>query len=138
MIKTRLIGLALAVLAVLTLITAPSAAGSWSWLSGHVQNIGNVSQQRLPDGRVMVGTTGRGLRLEQVTLKPISPLYDAWCQANLAGTGWQEPVKNGSCGTTGQSRAMLTLRVWVRPADGTPTTEPTITPTTSPSDAHTG
>ena len=104
-------------------------AGAVFTMKGHVQNVGWVSQQRLPDGRVMVGTTGKSLRLEAVQLFPISPLRDVWCQAFVAGKGWLEPQKNGgTCGTTGESRKMLTLRIWIRPTEGEPTTPPTTPP----------
>lgn len=179
--KKRLLGVILALAAVLTLLSAPSAAAATSWISGHVQNrgwidgapsivvdgatwvgtvdstnrleavrlnnpaeaaftmrghvqnVGWVDQQRLPDGRVMVGTTGRSLRLEAVQLTPMHPeVWTVWCQANVAGKGWLDPVKNGAtCGTTGESRKVLTMRIWVTPTD-TPTSEPTVPPTTEP------
>lgn len=168
------------VAAVLTVLGAPSAGASTSWLSGHVQNIGWVDgapsvvvdgatwagsngkglrlealrlntpaeaaftmrghvqnvgwmdQKRDSSGRIWVGTTGKSLRLEAVQLTPIHPeLVTVWCQAFVAGKGWLEPVKDGAaCGTTGESRRMETVRIWIEqhgdPAKPTPEPDPTL------------
>ena len=73
---------------------------------GHVQNIG----WQKPVGNFgMVGTTGRGLRMEAIRLLVDDPVYggNVRAMAHLQDVGWgQGWVNAGIAGTTGQARRL--------------------------------
>ena len=73
-------------------------------ISAHVQNIGWMAA--VGEGSV-AGTTGRGLRMEslRVSLGSQAGSGSVELRGHVAGTGWQG-WRAGSCGTTGQGRAL--------------------------------
>ena len=80
--------------------------------SAHVQNIG--WQSIAPGKHVMLGTTGRGLRVEALTLRrPSSDLSgDIVYDAHVQNIGWQGTRRNGQvAGTTGRSLRVEAIRV---------------------------
>lgn len=84
--------------------------------TAHVQDLGWIDQTRDDEGRTVIGTTGRSLRLEAVRLTPYAPeLYTVWCQAHVQNIGWMAPVRDGeTCGTTGRSLRLEAVRIWVQ------------------------
>ena len=85
-------------------------------LSGdfHVQNIGTVHLDNIePD--TLIGTIGKSLRLEAFRLHltgvPDKKLY---YEAHVQDIGWQGIRKDGEmAGTTGQSKRIEAVRIWV-------------------------
>ena len=85
-------------------------------LSGdfHVQNIGTVHLDNIePD--TLIGTIGKSLRLEAFRLHltgvPDKKLY---YEAHVQDIGWQGVRKDGEmAGTTGQSKRIEAVRIWV-------------------------
>lgn len=85
-------------------------------LSGdfHVQNIGTVHLDNIePD--TLIGTIGKSLRLEAFRLHltgvPDKKLY---YEAHVQDIGWQGARSNGEmAGTTGQSKRIEAVRIWV-------------------------
>lgn len=80
--------------------------------SAHVQNIG--WQSIAPGKHVMLGTTGRGLRVEALTLRrPSSDLGgDIVYDTHVQNIGWQGARRNGQvAGTTGRSLRVEAIRV---------------------------
>lgn len=85
-------------------------------LSGdfHVQNIGMLHLDNIePD--TLIGTIGKSLRLEAFRLHltgvPDKKLY---YEAHVQGIGWQGVRKDGEmAGTTGQSKRIEAVRIWV-------------------------
>ena len=85
-------------------------------LSGdfHVQNIGTVHLDNIePD--TLIGTIGKSLRLEAFRLYltgvPDKKLY---YEAHVQDIGWQGVRKDGEmAGTTGQSKRIEAVRIWV-------------------------
>lgn len=80
--------------------------------SAHVQNVG--WQSIAPGKHVMLGTTGRGLRVEALTLgRPSSDLSgDIVYEAHVQNIGWQGSRRNGQiAGTTGQSLRVEAIRI---------------------------
>lgn len=75
----------------------------------HVSNIGWRSA--VYDGAT-AGTTGRSLALEAVQVSNASTLYAGAIvgQGYVQRAGWQEEVRNGTVGTTGQSRSLQAVR----------------------------
>lgn len=93
----------------LTITAIPAfAAGAAVSARAHCQNIGWTNWQTSG----IIGTQGRGLRMEDLQLK-LSGIsggikYSAHCQ----NYGWRSPVSNGaSCGTTGQSLRMEAVKI---------------------------
>ena len=80
--------------------------------SAHVQNVG--WQSIAPGKHVMLGTTGRGLRVEALTLRrPSSDLSgDIVYEAHVQNVGWQGTRRNGQvAGTSGQSLRVEAIRI---------------------------
>ena len=80
--------------------------------SAHVQSIG--WQSIVQGKRVMLGSTGRGLRVEALTLnRPSSDLSgDIVYEAHVQNIGWQGARRNGQiAGTTGRSLRVEAIRV---------------------------
>ncbi len=80
--------------------------------SAHVQDVG---WQSIPSGkRVMLGTTGRGLRVEALTLnRPSADLSgDIVYEAHVQNIGWQGTRKNGQvAGTSGRGLRIEAIRI---------------------------
>ena len=101
----RKIIIAVAVLAALTLIGAPSATASNQegvWLTGHVQDTG----WQLPTNTV-AGTTGQSRRLEAIQL--VDPV--AMVRGHVQNRGWLDWTDAGVVGTTGQSLRLEAIQV---------------------------
>lgn len=81
-----------------------------------VENIG--WQQWVNDGQMM-GTEGRGLRLEGMRIKitgPKAAYYDVQYQAHVQNIGWQQWVSNGQLsGTQGRGLRLESIRVKIVP-----------------------
>lgn len=108
--RTRILGIVLALAAVLTVLAAPAHAAT-SWLSGHVQNLGwTDARVQADEPRVAtVGTTGKSLRMEALRINDIdSPLV---MQAHVQNLGWG-PQSTREVGTTGRSLRMEAVRIW--------------------------
>ena len=80
--------------------------------TAHVQNVG--WQSIVPGRHVTLGTTGRGLRVEALTLRrPSSDLDgDIVYDAHVQNIGWQGARRNGQiAGTTGRSLRVEAIRI---------------------------
>ena len=102
--------------------------------NSHVQNVGWSGFT----GTSLIGTTGRGLRLEAVQFRlsgDLAAKYDISYRAHVSGIGWQNWVTNGqTAGTTGQLRTIESIQVRLLskvPGAVTPGPKPTPTTTTT-------
>ena len=80
--------------------------------SGHVQNVGDVSGRASGKG-VVVGTEGRGLRLEALSLSlPKDVDGGIECRAHVQNKGWGDWAANGKeCGTRGSGLRLEAVQV---------------------------
>ena len=79
---------------------------------------GKASGEGSSDSDPIIGTVGKGQRLEAIMLRVVSNTGPCkgkalWYQAHVQDVGWQQPVKAGQwCGTRGQGRRLEALRMW--------------------------
>lgn len=86
----------------------PSLSGT-----AHVQDKGTVKAAAKSDGKLSLGTTGQGKRLEGISVKDDNHEVNVSYAAHVQNIGWQAEKKNGSfAGTTGKSLQMEA--VWMK------------------------
>lgn len=107
----RRIAFAVILMVAVTLLGAPTAAASTSWLSGHVQNLGWVDghESSTVPGAATVGTTGQSLRLEALRINDTQA--GLLMQGHVQDLGWG-PESTATVGTTGRSLRLEAIRVW--------------------------
>lgn len=77
----------------------------------HVQDLGDVSAHVSHGSVATLGTVGEGLRIEAITLSGDDRLR---YQAHVQDIGWTTECESSElCGTTGQSKRIEALRVWL-------------------------
>lgn len=78
-------------------------------MQAHVQTYGWLSKVEL--GSVL-GTTGKGKRMEAISLKPIGYDFDIEYSVHAQTYGWMNYVKNGAtAGTSGQGKRLEAVRI---------------------------
>ena len=91
----------------------------------HVQNVGTLGFPGIRKGQgsgtgssdndPIIGTTGRGLRLEAIMLRCVEngTGKSLKVQAHVQDVGWQEPVGEGEwAGTRGKGKRLEAIRIW--------------------------
>lgn len=83
-------------------------------VNAHIQSIGNINAVR--SGEIL-GTTGRGLRMEGLTINLDQSSHEV-CdgtieyRGHVQNIGWMDPVTNHEyCGTTGQSKRIEAISI---------------------------
>ena len=78
-------------------------------MQAHVQSYGWMSKVEL--GSVL-GTTGKGKRLEAITLKPVGYDFNIEYSVHAQSYGWMDYVKNGEvAGTSGQRKRLEAVKI---------------------------
>lgn len=78
-------------------------------MQAHVQSYGWMS--KVESGGIL-GTTGKGKRLEAITLKPIGYEFNIEYSVHAQSYGWMNYVKNGQvAGTSGQGKRLEAVKI---------------------------